>query len=105
MAASDAVLLPYRKVTGSAVLLTAIGFGRAVIAADLPYFREVLAAEPEAASLVAGADPAAWAHAIIDLVSSAAETRRQAALRLADRYSWDRSVVPLADALAAAART
>ena len=36
MAASDAAFLPYRHVTGSAVLLTAIGFGRPVIATDLP---------------------------------------------------------------------
>ena len=100
MGASDAVLLPYRNITGSAVLLTAIGFGRAVIAADLPYFREVLAAEPDAASLVAGDDPAAWAEAIGHFFSRAPETRRQAVLRLADRYSWDRAVVPLVEALA-----
>lgn len=106
MAASDAVLLPYRKVTGSAVLLTAIGFGRATIAADLPYFREMLAAEPDAASLVASTDPAVWSDAIADFFSRDPETRRQAALRLAERYSWDRSVVPLVDALVAAnART
>jgi len=106
MAASDAVLLPYRHITGSAVLLTAIGFGRAVIAADLPYFREVLAAEPDAGSLVAGADPVAWAEAIGDHFSRAPETRRQAVLRLADRYSWDLAVVPLVEALASAsART
>ena len=56
MGASDAAFLPYRNVTGSAVLLTAIGFGRPVIATDLPYFREVLAPEPEAGSLVDGTD-------------------------------------------------
>jgi glycosyltransferase involved in cell wall biosynthesis len=99
MGASDAALLPYRNVTGSAVLLTAIGFGRAVIAADLPYFREVLSAEPDAASLVAGADPAAWADAIGRFFSSPLERRQRAALRLADRYSWDRAVAPLVEAL------
>jgi glycosyltransferase involved in cell wall biosynthesis len=102
MAASDAALLPYRNVTGSGVLLTAIGFGRGVIAADLPYFREVLAAEPDAGSLVAGADPAAWAGAIDDFFSSPVELRQRAALRLAERYSWDRAVAPLVEALTAA---
>lgn len=102
MAASDAALLPYRNVTGSAVLLTAIGFGRAVIAADLPYFREVLAAEPDAASLVSGADPAAWAGAIDALFSRPPELRQRAALRLAERYSWDRAVAPLVEALTVA---
>jgi beta-1,4-mannosyltransferase len=99
MAASDAVLLPYRNVTGSAVLLAAIGFGRAVIAADLPYFREVLAGEPDAASLVAGADPVAWADAIDALLSRPLEVRQRAVRRLAERYSWDRAVAPLVEAL------
>jgi len=99
MGASDAALLPYRNVTGSAVLLTAIGFGRAVIAADLPYFREVLSAEPDAASLVGGDDPGAWAEAIDDFFSCPLERRQRAALRLADRYSWDHAVVPLVEAL------
>jgi glycosyltransferase involved in cell wall biosynthesis len=102
MGASDAALLPYRKVTGSAVLLTAIGFGCPVIAADLPYFREVLAAEPEAASLVAGPDPAAWADAIEAFFSRPVELRRRAALRLAARYSWNRAVTPFVEALTAA---
>ena len=102
MAASDAAFLPYRNVTGSGVLLTAIGFGRPVIAADLPYFREVLAPEPEAGVLVGGTDPALWAQAIDSFFARPLESRRQASFRLADRYSWDRVVVPLVDALAAA---
>jgi beta-1,4-mannosyltransferase len=102
MGASDAALLPYRNVTGSAVLLTAIGFGRAVIAADLPYFREVLAGEPDAACLVADGDPAAWAGAIEAFLSRPLELRQRAALRLAERYSWDRAVAPLVEALTVA---
>jgi len=102
MGASDAALLPYRNVTGSAVLLTAIGFGRAVIATDLPYFREVLSMEPDAASLVGGEDPEAWAAAIEKFFSCPLERRQRAALRLADRYSWDRAVAPLVEALTVA---
>jgi glycosyltransferase involved in cell wall biosynthesis len=102
MAASDAAFLPYQNVTGSAVLLTAIGFGRPMIAADLPYFREVLAPEPEAGALIDGSDPARWAQAIDAFFAQPLDSRRQAASRLAERYSWDRVVVPLVDALAAA---
>jgi glycosyltransferase involved in cell wall biosynthesis len=102
MGASDAAFLPYRDVTGSAVLLTAIGFGRPVIATDLPYFREVLSPEPEAAALIDGTDPEHWARAIEAFFAGPLDRRRQAASRLADRYSWDRVVVPLAEALAAA---
>jgi glycosyltransferase involved in cell wall biosynthesis len=102
MAASDAAFLPYRSVTGSAVLLTAIGFGIPVIAADLPYFREVLGPEPHAGELIGHADPALWAGAIDAFFAEPLDYRRQAVSRLADRYSWDRVVVPLVDALAAA---
>ena len=102
MAASDAAFLPYRNVTGSAVLLTAIGFGCPMIAADLPYFREVLAPEPEAGVLVSGTDPERWAQAIDAFFAQPLEGRRGAARRLAERYSWDRVVMPLVDALTAA---
>jgi hypothetical protein len=43
--------------------------------ADLPYFREVLAAEPDAASLVASSDPAAWSDAIMAVLSRSADGR------------------------------
>ena len=79
IAASDAVLLPYRQVTGSAVLLAALGFGRAVIAANLPYLHEILAAEPDAAALVASSNPAAWAEAVTAVLSRPAGGRQEAA--------------------------
>ena len=40
--ASEAVLLPYRKITGSGAFMSAMTLGRGVIASDLPYFREML---------------------------------------------------------------
>ena len=102
MAASDAAFLPYRNITGSAVLLTAIGLGRPVIASDLSYFREVLAPEPDAAALVAGTDPVLWAQSIDNFFLRPLENRQQAASRLAELYSWDRVVAPFVDALTAA---
>ena len=99
MAASDAVLLPYRTITGSAVLLTALGFGCGVVTADLPYFREILDGEPDAAATVPSADSAAWADAISGYLSRPPHARRQAALRVADRYSWPRCVEPVVEAL------
>jgi glycosyltransferase involved in cell wall biosynthesis len=99
MSASDAVLLPYRAVTGSAALLSALASGRGVIASDLPFFREVLAGEPDAGVLVPGRDADAWAHRMLDYLAVPAAVRRAAALRLAGRYSWDRCVEPLVEAL------
>ena len=48
------------------------------------------------------ADPAQWARAIDAFFETPLDRRRQAVSRLADRYSWDRVVAPLVDALAAA---
>jgi beta-1,4-mannosyltransferase len=109
MGASDAVLLPYSKITGSAALLSALGCGRGVIASDLPYFQEVLAGEPGAGLIVPGRDATVWANSIAQYLSRPADVRSQAALRLAARYSWDRCAEPLVAALgvhdnAAAAR-
>jgi glycosyltransferase involved in cell wall biosynthesis len=98
-AASDAVLLPYRAITGSGALFAAIGLGRGVVAADLPYFTEILADEPDAGVTVAGWDPAAWAEGISRYLERPAAVRNRAALRLAARYSWDRCVDPLVAAL------
>ena len=64
-AASDAVLLPYRAITGSGALLAALGLGRGVVTSDLPYFREILADEPDAGMVVSGWDTATWANALL----------------------------------------
>jgi glycosyltransferase involved in cell wall biosynthesis len=101
-AASDAVLLPYRAITGSSALLAAVGLGRGVVASQLPYFEEILADEPDAGVMVPGWDPAAWADGILRLLARPPGVRTSAALRLASRCSWDRCVEPLVAALGAA---
>jgi alpha-1,6-mannosyltransferase len=101
-AASDAVLLPYRAITGSSALLAAVGLGRGVVASKLPYFEEILADEPDAGVMVPGWDAAAWADGILRLLARPPDVRTAAALRLANRCSWDRCVEPLAAAVGAA---
>jgi len=101
-AASDAVLLPYRAITGSSALLAAVGLGRSVVASKLPYFEEILADEPDAGVMVPGLDAAAWADGILRLLERPADVRTDAALRLASRYSWNRCVEPLVAELGAA---
>lgn len=97
--ASDAVLLPYRKITGSAALLMALGLARGVVASDLPFFREILASEPDAGVVVPSRDPAVWAEHVLAYLAKPAEARRSAALRLAEQYSWDRCVESLVGAI------
>lgn len=97
--ASDAVLLPYRAITGSGALHAALGFGRGVVTSDLPYFQEILADEPDAGAVVPGWDAAAWGHGILQYLERPAAARTRAALRLSARFSWDRCVEPLVAAL------
>ncbi len=104
MTASDAMLLPYRKITGSAALLTALGLGRGVVASDLPYFREILEDEPDAGVLVDSRDARVWSERILAYLSRPEATRQLAAQRLADKYSWVRCVEPMVSALRRALR-
>jgi glycosyltransferase involved in cell wall biosynthesis len=99
VAASDAMLLPYSKVTSSGVLLAALGLDRGVVASDLTYFREILEDEPDAGMMVASRDPGVWAESILAYLARPEESRREAAHRLADKYSWDHCVEPMVSAL------
>ena len=97
--ASDAVLLPYRKITGSGALMLAMTLGSGVIASDLPYFREILAENPDAAFLSKVGSEQALANAIKKYLTIPADRRRSAAKKIAQEYSWDRVVKPVASAL------
>jgi glycosyltransferase involved in cell wall biosynthesis len=93
--ASEAVLLPYRNITGSGSLLGAWTLGRGVIASDLPLFREMLGPEPQAGHLFRADDSASLADAIRHYLSTPAAVRAAAAMRAANLYSWDRTVGPV----------
>jgi beta-1,4-mannosyltransferase len=93
--ASEAVLLPYRKITGSGSLLGAWTLARGVIASDLPLFQEMLACEPQAGQLFRADDSASLAEAIRHYLSTPADARAAAAMRAANFYSWDRTVEPV----------
>lgn len=99
--ASDAVLLPYRNITTSGVLLTAWTLGRGVIASDLPYFREISAPQPDAARLFAPGDAGALRDAIHAYILIPPDRRTAAALSLAAHYAWERCVEPLSEVFSA----
>ncbi len=96
---STAVLLPYRKITSSGALLFALARGRSVIASDLPYFREICASEPEAATFFTPGDSADLARAIERHLEIPESRRCAAALRLSAHYAWDRCIPPVAAVL------
>jgi glycosyltransferase involved in cell wall biosynthesis len=97
LAASDAVLLPYRAITGSGVLLAAWTQGRGVVASDLEFFREALAGGRPAGALFEADSAPALAKAIRTYLDIGPEKRRRSALAEAAKFSWDRCVTPVAD--------
>ncbi len=66
-----------------------------MVVSDLPYFHEVLDAQPDARSSPVPDDPAALAAAI-GRFFEAPEHRGLAARRLADTFAWDTVVEPVA---------
>lgn len=99
-AAADAVLLPYRKITGSSALLAAVGFGRGVIASDLPYFQEYARLEPAFVELARPGDAADLAATIERYFAIGAEHHHAAAERLSIESAWEVVTEPLARILA-----
>lgn len=97
--AADCVVLPYRYISGSSALLSAFSLGRAVVATDLPFFRETLAAEPEAGVLVSPGDVAALVSGVRRFFAADVLGRHAAARRLADNYTWSEVVRPVAERL------
>jgi glycosyltransferase involved in cell wall biosynthesis len=98
-AAADAVLLPYRKITGSSALLAAVGFGRGVIASDLPYFREYAKLEPEFIELARPGDAADLAATIERYFATGAERHHVASERHSAASAWEAVTAPLAELL------
>ncbi len=97
VAACDAILLPYRKITTSGMLLAALTLGRGVVASDLPYIREILGNTRTAGLLVKPGDPQALADGIRAFLQIPAEERSLAARALADQFSWQRTILPAID--------
>jgi beta-1,4-mannosyltransferase len=97
--ASEAVLLPYRKITGSGVLLAAWTLGCGVVASDLPYFQEISKPEPDSARFFPVGNSAALAGTILEYLSIPFQTRERAVRRLADRYKWEYCVEPVAQVI------
>lgn len=94
--ASDLVLLPYRNITGSGALLTALTLRRAVVTSDLPFFSWMLDGHPAAGRTAAAG---ALAETIRAMLNVPADERAAAAGRLASRFDWDKCAASVAPAL------
>jgi glycosyltransferase involved in cell wall biosynthesis len=65
--AADILVYPYKEITTSGALMTGLNYGKAIVATDLPAFREVLA-DGKTASLVGYGDMKALADALLGLM-------------------------------------
>ena len=86
---ADAVVLPYRSVTGSAVIPTAYRFGRAVIATDLPGLAAVVRHD-ETGWLTPPGDVDALATIIRGLDRETTSRAGKAARAFGATLGWDR---------------
>ncbi|RSL17559.1 glycosyltransferase involved in cell wall biosynthesis [Edaphobacter aggregans] len=74
---ADVVVYPYRAITTSGALATGLALGKAIVASDLPVFRELLT-DRENALLVDPQDSLKLAGALIELTQDAALRERLA---------------------------
>lgn len=89
-ARSHAAVFPYREIDASGALMTALPYGKAIIASRLGLFAELLE-DGETAHLVEPQDPAALANAIAKVandLSAAQQMGRRAAALARDVLSW-----------------
>ena len=93
--ASDVSLLPYVNVTTSSALIAAWSLGTGVIASDLPYFREMIPARSLAGRLFRTGDATSLATTIDEYLRVPRATRAAAALREAQKYSWQSCIAPV----------
>jgi glycosyltransferase involved in cell wall biosynthesis len=75
--AADIVVFPYREVTASGALMTAVSFGKAIVATNVPAFRQVLR-DKETALLVEYGDTEVLASLLSLLIQDPKERARLA---------------------------
>ncbi len=97
--AADCFLLPYYRSSGSGALLAAISLGCAVVASDLPVFREVFGGETDAVVFVKPGDSYSLATGIKQFFGVDVATRHRAARTVSERFDWTRVIEPVAQRL------
>ncbi len=88
MSACDAVIIPYRKITTSGLLLAAWTFSKPVIATDHPYFRELVQGAEEAIEFFRRGDVLDLVEAISRFLLNGQLSKLHAIRMLKQRYKW-----------------
>ena len=92
IADSDVLVLPYRAISQSGVLLQSLPYKKHLLLSDLPSFRETLEGYPEECFFKAGSSEA-LALSIISYVNGNVDVKAEmiANQKLLDKYSWSMS--------------
>lgn len=91
---SDVIILPYRAISQSGVLLLALYFRRVIITSDLPSFKETLKGFSD--ELFSEAEnPASLASVISNYVRGEVDIEKELKIieNLNEKYSWEKSAV------------
>ena len=86
---ADAIVLPYRSVTGSGIVPLAYHYGRGVLASDLPGLAETIR-DGESGILFPAADPVALARVISGLTRHETTKLGQGAAAFGKDLSWEK---------------
>ena len=89
---SDVIMLPYRSISQSGVLLLSLSFKKHIIASDLQSFRETLEGYPEECFVNVGSANS-LAEAIVKFVEGRVDVDKELVANriLIDKYSWKSS--------------
>jgi len=93
--AADVVVYPFRAITTSGSLASGLAMGKAIVASDLPVFRELLT-DRENGLLVAPQDCDALADALLELVQDA-ELRERLSENVRAMNFGDEAWIAIAD--------
>ncbi len=86
---SDIIVLPYREISQSGVLLLALYFEKPIICSDLPSFEETLA-EFDKKSFVEAGSPNSLSHLLEQIIAQSFdfEKWKQNCIMVKERFSW-----------------
>ena len=99
MSTCDAILLPYRKITTSGLLLAAWTFEKPTIVTDHPFFREISSDSPEIVEYISPLTPQSCSEAISRFLKKDKAVINKTFSTLKEKYSWNNCVKSLVSAL------
>ncbi len=94
--ASDSIILPYRKITTSGLLLAALTFLKPVIVCNHPYFREIFGEFKEGVKFFDPNKSHSLISAILDFISANNKNKTEKHLKLLrNKYLWKNTIKSL----------